>query len=214
MFFLFFLENICCGYSLEVPRWRTSNEYPQHMFSSRNKKNIRDFWLKKSSLCGTVSHLTSAISYPTYSLIPEHMVHTQIKLLQKQFSQVCLVCHIAGTFQTHHCMKSPKLSPLKKWQKIHQEYPFSLKDICLTLVLLNKLRCHTLLLIFSQSDYLIQAVHANSNPEWQTVQIKISWLLHCLQRQDISGFKRTKVKETSLDFNICAIRASAWQNHN
>ena len=27
-------------YSLEVPNWGTSNEYPQHMFSWRNKKNI------------------------------------------------------------------------------------------------------------------------------------------------------------------------------
>ena len=24
--------NICCGYSLEVPQWGASNEYPQHMF--------------------------------------------------------------------------------------------------------------------------------------------------------------------------------------
>ena len=31
--FLFLHENICCGYSLEVPQWGTSNEYPQHMFS-------------------------------------------------------------------------------------------------------------------------------------------------------------------------------------
>ena len=30
--------NIWCGYSLEVPRWGTSNEYPQHMFLWRNKK--------------------------------------------------------------------------------------------------------------------------------------------------------------------------------
>ena len=38
--FLFLNKNICFGYSLEVP-WRgASNEYPQHMFSSRNKKNI------------------------------------------------------------------------------------------------------------------------------------------------------------------------------
>ena len=58
------------------------------------------------------------------------------------------------------------------------------------------------LLIFSQSDYLIQVVDTNSNTEWQTVQIQISWLLqkptdqdlHCLQRQDISGFSRTRVK--------------------
>ena len=37
-----------CGYSLEVPQRGTFNEYPQHMFSSRNKKNIDTFWLKKA----------------------------------------------------------------------------------------------------------------------------------------------------------------------
>ena len=37
--FLFFLnENICCG---------TSNEYPQHMFSLRNKKDVSIFQMKK-----------------------------------------------------------------------------------------------------------------------------------------------------------------------
>ena len=61
IFFLFLNENICCGYSLEVP-WKhmlcyslevpwlgSSNEYPQHMFSWRNKKNINTFGLKKAS---------------------------------------------------------------------------------------------------------------------------------------------------------------------
>ena len=38
--FLFLHENICCGHPLEAPRWGASNEYPQHMFSWRNKKNI------------------------------------------------------------------------------------------------------------------------------------------------------------------------------
>ena len=38
--FLFLNKNICCGYLLEAPRRDTSNEYPQHMFLSRNKKNI------------------------------------------------------------------------------------------------------------------------------------------------------------------------------
>ena len=38
--FLFLHENICCGYSLEAPHRGASNEYPQHMFSWRNKKNI------------------------------------------------------------------------------------------------------------------------------------------------------------------------------
>ena len=58
------------------------------------------------------------------------------------------------------------------------------------------------LLIFSQSDYLIWIVAINSHALWQTVQIQISWLLqkptdldlHCLQRQGISGFSRTRVK--------------------
>ena len=32
-------QNIDCGYSLELPHWGSSNEYPQSMFLSRNKKN-------------------------------------------------------------------------------------------------------------------------------------------------------------------------------
>ena len=48
--FLFLDENICCGYSLEVPRQGPSDEYPQHMFLSRNKKNMDIFWLKKKHL--------------------------------------------------------------------------------------------------------------------------------------------------------------------
>ena len=41
-------ENICCGYSLETPRWGASNEYPQHMFSWRNKKDISILRMKKA----------------------------------------------------------------------------------------------------------------------------------------------------------------------
>ena len=44
--FLFLHENICCGYSLEAARRGTSNEYHQHMFLWRNKKNIKTFGLK------------------------------------------------------------------------------------------------------------------------------------------------------------------------
>ena len=59
------------------------------------------------------------------------------------------------------------------------------------------------LLVFSQSDHLIQIVDINSHTEWQTVWFQISWLLqkptdldlHCLQRQGISGFSRTRVKK-------------------
>ena len=37
--FLIFAQNIDCGYSLEPPRQGGSNEYPQSMFWSKNKKN-------------------------------------------------------------------------------------------------------------------------------------------------------------------------------
>ena len=37
--FLIFAQNIYCGYTLEPPRQGGSNEYPQSMFWSKNKKN-------------------------------------------------------------------------------------------------------------------------------------------------------------------------------
>ena len=37
-------------YSLEAPRRGASNEYPQHMFSSRNKKDISIYRMKKGTL--------------------------------------------------------------------------------------------------------------------------------------------------------------------
>ena len=58
------------------------------------------------------------------------------------------------------------------------------------------------LLIISQSVCLTKVVDTNSHTKGQTVQIQISWLLqkpidldlHCLQRQGISGFSRSRVK--------------------
>ena len=40
IFVLFLHKDLCCEYTLEVPQWGSSNEYPQHKFSLRNKKNI------------------------------------------------------------------------------------------------------------------------------------------------------------------------------
>ena len=37
--FLIFAQNIDCGYTLEPPRRGGSNEYPQSMFWSKDKKN-------------------------------------------------------------------------------------------------------------------------------------------------------------------------------
>ena len=38
--FLIFAQNIDCGYTLEPPQRGGSNEYPQSMFWSKNKKNM------------------------------------------------------------------------------------------------------------------------------------------------------------------------------
>ena len=38
--FLIFAQNIDCGYTLEPPQRGGSNEYPQSMFWSKNKKNV------------------------------------------------------------------------------------------------------------------------------------------------------------------------------
>ena len=40
LFFLFLLQNIDCGYSLEPPRRGGSNVYPQSVLS-KNKKNVK-----------------------------------------------------------------------------------------------------------------------------------------------------------------------------
>ena len=43
IYFLFLHENICCRYSLEVPQWGTSNEYPQYTctLSWRNAEGLQ-----------------------------------------------------------------------------------------------------------------------------------------------------------------------------
>ena len=43
-----------CGYSLEAPLQGASNEYPQHMHSWRNKKNINTFFVEKCTLSGAM----------------------------------------------------------------------------------------------------------------------------------------------------------------
>ena len=43
LFFLFLLQNIDCGYSLELPRRGGSNVYPQTMFWAKIRKNLNFF---------------------------------------------------------------------------------------------------------------------------------------------------------------------------
>ena len=84
---------------------------------------------------------------------------------------------------------------VEKWEKFQvfgkkKKIPALEPCYRLTLVMLNNVKMPYPLLIFSQSDYLINVVDTNSNTEWQTVQNQISWLLqkptdldlHCLQK--------------------------------
>ena len=43
LFFLFLLQNIDCGYSLELPRRGDSNVYPQSMFLAKKKKKKKKY---------------------------------------------------------------------------------------------------------------------------------------------------------------------------
>ena len=64
--FLIFAQNRDCGYTLEPPRRGGSNEYPQSMFWTKNKKNRctpanPSFFLYKSGVSGGI-HYTDMFS--------------------------------------------------------------------------------------------------------------------------------------------------------
>ena len=59
--FLIFAQNIDCGYTFEPPRRGGSNEYPQSMFWSKNKKNRYTPALYKSGVQGGI-HYTDMFS--------------------------------------------------------------------------------------------------------------------------------------------------------
>ena len=67
--FLFQHENICCGYSLEVPCQGTSNKYPQHIFCWEIRKILYQyFWIGKSILSRAMPSLLLPLS-STISLL-------------------------------------------------------------------------------------------------------------------------------------------------
>ena len=73
------------------------------------------------------------------------------------------------------------------------------------------------LLIINQSDYLIQVADINSHTELQTMQIQISWPLkptdldlHCLQRQGVSRFSRTRINFTNNIITKKIPKHSVW----
>ena len=91
-------ENIYCGYSLEVPHWGTSNEYPQYMFSWRNKKNISDLWLKKGMHQENKKKLCYVYLAVTAYFVLEVLLHLAVTLylwgmwypVPEQHLEICL----------------------------------------------------------------------------------------------------------------------------
>ena len=66
--FLFLHKNICCGYSLEAPRWGASNEY-HNMFSWWNKKKYQHFWIEKSALIRAMRPLFTRPEKTFYQIV-------------------------------------------------------------------------------------------------------------------------------------------------
>ena len=108
IFFLFSRRKhiIYCGYSLEVPRWGTSNEYPQHMFSSRNKKKCQ--YLGKLILVGQVDfdHLLVCGQVIKFDISTTLSYHTSPKSWRGQFYYLFMylqsACWIANSVDPDH----------------------------------------------------------------------------------------------------------------
>ena len=62
--FLIFAQNIDCGYTLEPPRRGGSNEYPQSMFWSKNKKNRYTPAYPSFSIVGFKGVTTACTCFP------------------------------------------------------------------------------------------------------------------------------------------------------
>ena len=90
IFFLFLNENICYGYSLDASQRGSSNEYPQHMFLLRNKKDIITFRMKKVPyllLCGwDVSN-----EYPQHMFLSRNKKKNILIKLSKLELHICMV---------------------------------------------------------------------------------------------------------------------------
>ena len=93
--FLFLHENICCGCSLEAPHQGTSNEYPQHMFLWRNKKNI--MWIPPL-ICSYAFWLNLTLKMPR-------------KPASENVLCLCCLLNILVTFQTYFCIQANSVDP-------------------------------------------------------------------------------------------------------
>ena len=54
-------QNVSCGYSVELPHWGNSNEYPQDMFWCKNNETMKSYPKKNTK---TILLSRAMINYP------------------------------------------------------------------------------------------------------------------------------------------------------
>ena len=110
-YFSYFSTKTCCGYSLEVPCWGAYNEYPQHIFLWKNKKNIK--WIWSYGLRGFSGK------------IEKYIINFSSAELAQRLLSVYVICWIfLQIFQTYFCIKANSVDP-------DQTAPFSVAPRCL-----------------------------------------------------------------------------------
>ena len=99
---------ICCGYSLEVPLWGTSNEYPQHMYSWRNKKTASTkstylelcidnlYWLSNGKCAASHKKIVGNPEFSVNSLVKWGKLSFELIKPMKRGKQTSLVMNIVG----------------------------------------------------------------------------------------------------------------------
>ena len=81
-YFSYFSENICCGYSIEVPCCRgASNKYLQCTFSWRNKEHI----YLATPLNMYLENMRNVPVFSSYFSMKTYVVHMHKKCLGKRF---------------------------------------------------------------------------------------------------------------------------------
>ena len=104
--FLIFAQYIDCGYTLEPPRRGGSNEYPQSMFWSKNKKNRYTPANPSFSLLkwGSMGYTFHRHAYPKiFTYFVEHVYVPWTTRYYVIFIDIFLFSRKCVTYPTHLC---------------------------------------------------------------------------------------------------------------
>ena len=174
VFFLFLHKNICCGYSLEASHWDASNEYPQHMFSWRNKKIFNTFPLKNVpylELCPYIPSLDMDCIFTLlwrmheYACIKDALTFAAISYRHNSFV-------VFSTSAALHCFSFK--TPRTNWNAIWNLSHGKLKSVLRSL--------HQILISSNETDWRLPLdTGLNYNPQQKPPSLK-----HLLKNQELS----------------------------